>query len=56
VDSAGGAALSEQGSVGASDVWVLAGSGRERERERKRRATGHVGQPREKGNGPSPKE
>jgi hypothetical protein len=41
-----------KGALGASDAWALADSGRERER----RATGRVGQPREKGNGPSSKE
>jgi hypothetical protein len=39
------AALSEQGSVGASDAWALADSRRERER----REVGCVGRPGEKG-------
>jgi hypothetical protein len=41
-----------RGVPGASDTWALAGSRRERER----RATGRVGRPGEKGNGPSLKE
>jgi hypothetical protein len=48
----GGAALFEQGAPGSADAWAIADSGREEEE----RGAEHVGRPRGKLNGPSPKE